>query len=137
MKQHKFGIKKREYGICVSMGPTRKCRTNHCHQLHRTNHENFVKLRRTIGNKTGLQSDPAGQVINLSKKRFTKETFKLLNKSLNFVQLKQISIKPRLTKNWKIFTTYKLKAHLKNPENKARFTEEDIQKINKQNLGSK
>ena len=35
--------------------------------------EDFVKLPRTIGNTTGLQSDPVGQVINLSKKRFTKE----------------------------------------------------------------
>ena len=43
-------------------------------------------------------------------------------------QLKQISIKPRLTKNWKIFTDVlnKLKAHFKIPEKKARFTEEDI-----------
>ena len=65
-------------------GPTRKCRTNHRRELI-TNHENFVKLRTTIDNTTGLQSDPAGaeQVINSSKKRFAKETFKLLNKNLN------------------------------------------------------
>ena len=29
--------------------------------------------------------DPAGQVINVSTKRFYKDTFKLLNKNLNFV----------------------------------------------------
>ena len=43
-------------------------RANHRHQLHRTNHENFVKLRRTIENTTGLQYDAAGQIINLAKK---------------------------------------------------------------------
>ena len=47
--------------------------------------KNFVKLRRTIENKTGFQSEPAGQVINLNKKRFTKEIFKQLNKNINFV----------------------------------------------------
>ena len=32
-----------------------------------------------------FQSDPAGQVINLSTKRRCKDTSKLLNKNLNFV----------------------------------------------------
>ena len=80
--------KKQKHGLCVSRGPTRKCPTNHRHQFHRTNYENFVKLRRTIENTTGLQSYTAGQLINLSKKQFTKETFKLLNKNLNFVPTK-------------------------------------------------
>ena len=44
----------------ASRGLTRKCRTNHRNKLHTTNHENFVKLRRTIENTAGLQSDPAG-----------------------------------------------------------------------------
>ena len=60
-KQHKFGIKKQEHGLCVSWGLTRKSRTNHCHQLHRTNHENFVKLQRTIENNTRIQFGSAGQ----------------------------------------------------------------------------
>ena len=48
-------------------GATKKCKTNDHHQLHRTSHKNFVKLWRTIENTTWLQSDPAGQVINISK----------------------------------------------------------------------
>ena len=62
-KQHIFGIKKQEHGLCVSWGTTRKCPANHHHQLYLTDHENFVKLQRTIENTTGLQSDPAGEVI--------------------------------------------------------------------------
>ena len=69
--------------LCLT-GPTRKCPTNHCHQFHRKNHENFVKLC-SFENTTGLQSDPVGQVINLSTKWLKKETFKLLNNKLNFV----------------------------------------------------
>ena len=122
-----MGIKKREHGLCISWGPTRKCPTNHRHQLHRTNHENFVKLRRTIENTTGLQSDPAGQVINLSKKRFPKETFKLLNKNLNFGLTQTNFSKTTLNKELEDFyRRIKLKVHFKNAENNDRFTEEGI-----------
>ena len=62
-----------------------KCPTNHRHQPHRINYENFVKLWRTTESTTGLQSDPPGQVIDLSKNRFTKNFFKLINKNLDFV----------------------------------------------------
>lgn len=73
--------KKGEQCFCVSRRPTSKCRTNHCHQLHRRNHENFVRLQRKTENTTRLQFDPTGQVINLRNKRFSKETFKLLKKT--------------------------------------------------------
>ena len=126
-KQHKFGIKKQEHGLCVSWGLTRKSRTNHCHQLHRTNHENFVKLQRTIENNTRIQFGSAGQVINLSKKRFAKETFKLLHKNLNFVLTQTNFNKTKLNKELEeIFRRIKLKAHFKNAEKNACFTEEAI-----------
>ena len=59
----------------------------------------------TIENTTGLQSAPAGQVIYLSKKKIKKETFKPLYKTQTLFQLKQISIKRCLTRNWKICTS--------------------------------
>ena len=138
IKTQNFGIKKREQSLCVWRGPTRKCPINHCHQLHRINHGNFVKLRRTIENTTGFQSDPSGKVINLSKERFTKETFKLLNKNLNFIPTQTNFSKTTLNKELEDFyRRIKLKVHFKNAKNKDQFTEEDIQKTYKQNLSSK
>ena len=43
------------------------------------------KYWRTVENTTTHQSDPVGHVINLSKKTFTRGTFELLNKNLNFI----------------------------------------------------
>ena len=59
---------------------------------HRTNHENIKKLWRTVENTTRYQSDPMGHVINLSKKTFTKATFQLLNKNLNFIPTRKYTI---------------------------------------------
>ena len=70
---------------CVSWEPRRKYRTDQRHKLHQTNHDNFIKLRKTLEDTIRFQSDPTGQVINLSTKRFYKDTYKLLNKNLNFV----------------------------------------------------
>ena len=123
MCRNKFGIKKREH---VSRGPTRKCWTNYRHERQRKKHENFVKLQRTIENITGLQFDPAGQVINLNKKQFTKENFKLLNINFNFVPTQTNFNKTLLTKNWKSFTdASNSKPILKIPKSKARFTEKE------------
>ena len=52
----------------------------HSNQVRRKNHANFNKLRRTIEDSIGLQSDPAGHVKKLSNKSFTKDVHKLLNK---------------------------------------------------------
>ena len=38
------------------------------------------------GEQLKTQLDPAGHVINLSNKSFTKDVYKLLNKNLNFVR---------------------------------------------------
>ena len=65
--------------------------------------------------------------VRLSKKRSTKETFKLLNKNLNFVPTQTNFNKTKLNKELEDFYKHiKVKAHLKNPENKSRSTEEDI-----------
>ena len=60
-----------------------KDRADQRHKLYRTNHDQYIKLRKTPENTTRFPSDPAGQVNNLSTKRFCKDTFKLLNKNLN------------------------------------------------------
>ena len=53
------------------------------------NHENFIQLWRTIEDTIELQFDPAGNVINLSTKTFSKDVFKLLNKNLNFAPMQK------------------------------------------------
>ena len=50
-------------------------------------------------NTTRYKSDPIGHVINLIKKTFTKATFQLLNKNLNFITTPEVCNKHKLTKN--------------------------------------
>ena len=116
-KKNIISESKNKNGLCVSQGITRKCPTNHHHHLHRAKHENFVKLRRTIENTTGLQSDLAGQVINSSEKWFTKETFKLLKKNLNFVPTQTNFNKTTFSKELgDFYTRIKLKSNFKIPK---------------------
>ena len=62
----------------------------------------------------------------------------MLNKNLNFVLTQTNFNKTTLNKELEDFyRRIKVKAHFKNPQNKAPFTDKDIQKTNKQNLGSK
>ena len=44
------------------------------HKLHRANHDNFIKSQKMLEGTVRRQSDPAGQVIHLSTKRFCKDT---------------------------------------------------------------
>ena len=123
-KQYKSGIKKREHGLYISRGLTRKSSTNCRYERQRKKHEN---LKRTIENTTGLQFDPAGQIINSNKKQFIKETFKLLNINFNFVPTQTNFNNTRINKELKdIYRRIKLKAHFKNPKSKARYTKEEI-----------
>ena len=62
----------------------RKHRLNYSNRLCRTNYDN-IKIRRAIENSTGLLSDPAGIVINLSNKHFAEDVYKLWNKNFYFV----------------------------------------------------
>ena len=49
------------------------------------NNANTFKLQRTITNALRYKSDPSGNVVNLSKHSFSFDTYKLLNKNLNFI----------------------------------------------------
>ena len=83
-------IQKTSLCLCFSRGPKRKHRADQLHKLYQTNNGNFIKLWKTLEDTIRFQYDPAGQVINLSTKRFYKDTFKLLNKNLNFVPAQKI-----------------------------------------------
>ena len=71
-------------------------------------------MQRAIKSKIRYKSDPSGQVINLSKHSFSLDTFKLLNKNLNFVPITKKYNKKQLdndTENF--FRLIKLRAHFK------------------------
>ena len=51
----------------------------------------------SVESTTRHQSDPIGHVINLSKKTFTKETFQLLKKNLNFILTPKVYNKHKLS----------------------------------------
>ena len=73
-----------------------------------------------------FQSDPAGQVIKLSTKNFCKDTFKLLNKNLNFVPAQKTINKDTIKKQFEhFFRQVKLRAYFKNKKNKNLSSEED------------
>ena len=67
-----------------------------------------------LENTNRFQSDPAGQIINLSTKRFCKNTFKLLNKNLNFVLTQKTINKDTIKKQFEdFFRQIKLRAYFK------------------------
>ena len=71
-------------------------------------------MRRTIESSTGLQSDPAGNVINLSNKYFTKDVYKILNKNLSFVPtIKKFNKKLLDEQINDLYRRIKLKAHIR------------------------
>ena len=61
-----------KHGLCDKQRPAKKLWLNYSNQLGRAIYDNITKIRRTIENLTGLQSNPAGNVINLSNKNFIK-----------------------------------------------------------------
>ena len=119
-------FKKRVPGICVSRRSRRKHRTVQLHKLHRKNHDNFIKLRKMLEDTIRFQSDPVGHVINLSTKRFCKDTFKLLNKNLNFLLTQKAINKDTIKRQFEDFFRHiQLRAYFKNKKNKNFSSEED------------
>ena len=94
--------------------PTTKCRNHNRYKFYRTNHANTKKLWRTVEETTGNQFGPIGNVINLSNKTFTKKTFQLLNKNLNFITTPSIFNKYQLNNELDdFFRLIKTKAYFK------------------------
>ena len=76
---------------------------------------------------TGLQSDPVGNVINLSNKHFTKDVYKILNKNLNFVStIKDFNKKLLDEKINDFYRRIKLKAHFRDNTKVKEQAEEEI-----------
>ena len=76
---------------------------------------------------TGLQSDPVGNVINLSNKHFTKDVYKILNKNLNFVStIKDFNKKLLDEKVNDFYRRIKLKAHFRDNTKVKEQAEEEI-----------
>ena len=69
--------------------PARKERLTQSKRLRGRKHENFIQLWRTTEDATRLQFDPAGNVINLRTKKFSRSVFKLLSKNLSFVPMQK------------------------------------------------
>ena len=125
-------LKKRRDGLQQQRRPTTKYGNNKHDKLHKANHENIKKLWRTVENTARYQSDPVGNVINLSKKTSTKWTFQLLNKNLNFIPTAKVYNKHKLNEELESFyKLLKLKAHFKDNENTKLTTEEQIFKPQK------
>ena len=99
--------------------PTRKHGPIHGDQLRWTNYADFIKLRGTVEDSIGLQSNLVAHVINLSKKSFTKDVYKLLNKNLNFVPTKKKMAKKHSINNLIIWFlhTHKTLAYCKDTAN--------------------
>ena len=77
-----------------------------------------MKLHKTLEDTIRFQYDPAGQVINLSTKRFCQDTFELLNKNLNFVPTQKTINKDTIKKQFEdFFRQIKLRAYFKNKKN--------------------
>ena len=50
----------------------------------------LANLRKTIEKSIRHQSDPNGNIINLTKHSFTKAEYKLLSKNLNFIPTPEV-----------------------------------------------
>ena len=73
-----------------------------------------IGIQRAIKSKIRYKSDPSGNVINISKYSFSLDTFKLLNKNLNFVPTPKKYNKKQLDNDAEnFFRLIKLRAHFK------------------------
>ena len=113
--------KKRNSGLCDNKRPARKHWLDYINQLRRSNYSNIIKIWRTIESSDGLQSDPAGNLIKLRNKHFTKNLYIPLNKNLQFVPtVKTFSEKLLDEEINDFYQIVKMKAHFsENNKNKA------------------
>ena len=73
-----------------------------------------LSIQRAIKSKIRYKSDPSENVTNLSKHSFSLDTFKLLNKILNFVPTPKKCNKKQFDNDAKtVFRCIKLRAHFK------------------------
>ena len=95
-------------------------------RLHLKRNANFRRIRETFKRTIKHHADPFGNVINLSKHKFSIPEYKLLGKKLNFCSTAGKYNKKILTKETnEFFRRIKLRAHFGNNTNN-RTTEENI-----------
>ena len=102
-------------------------RNNKRTNLYPTNNGNAIGIQRAIKSKIRYKSDPSGHVINLSKHSFSLDTFKLLNKNLNFVPTPKKYNKKQLDNDAEnFFRLIKLRAHFKDINPKSNTDQENL-----------
>ena len=106
------------------MEAIKNCESYNRDKLHRKDCENIKRPWRTIENTIKFQSDRTRKVVNLSKKTFSKETFQLSHKNLNFVLKPKVCNKHKLNEEMEI----KLRGYFKDLNEDAVPTEEIILK---------
>ena len=78
-----------------------------------------------------LQSHPTGQMINLTQKIFSRKTFKLLNKDLNFVPAPNKINQKELNKREEFYRCIKLKFHFQDTLKQVDLSDEEYRFRNK------
>ena len=90
---HRKQSKKRSNGLYTGWPGHKQHKNNKCTYLYPTNNGNTIGIQRAIKSKIRYKSDQSGNVINLSKYSFTLDTFKLLNKNVNWYLHRKSKIK--------------------------------------------
>ena len=104
---------------------------NRNNTVHKNNHGNFIRLRKTLSSTARFKSDPSGSVINLSKHYFTTYEYQVLNKNFNFFITPGYFNKNQLKTDLTQFTRMiKLRAHFGVNESYDPNAEENIFKNN-------
>ena len=84
-------------------------------------------IQRAIKSKIRYKSDPSGHVINLSKRSFSLDTFRPLNKNLNFVPTPKKYNKKQLDNDAEnFFHLIKLPTHFKENNPKSNTDQENL-----------
>ena len=91
--------------------PTSICKDT---EFRSRNNAKTFKLQRTITNALRYKSNPSGNVVYLSKHSFPFDTYKLLNKNLNFIHISKRYSKNQLSSDLQnFFRLIKLRAYFK------------------------
>ena len=115
-------LKKRKPGFSDKQKPAIKHQLNCSNHLRQINYDNIIEIRRTIENSTGIQCDPASNIINLSNKNLTKDGYKLLNKNFNSVlTIKKVFKKLSDEEMNDFYRSIKLKAHFRDNNRRRDF----------------
>ena len=126
-QHHRRQSKKHADGLHTGRPGHKQHRNNKCTYLYPTNNGNAIGIQRAIKSKIRYKSDPSGHVINLSKHSFSLDTFKLLNKNLNFVPTPKKYNKKQLDNDAEnFFRLIKLRAHFKDINPKSNTDQENL-----------